>query len=46
MRQFRFGVSVWGARSQAEWADKAREIEDLGYSTLQMPDHLTDIFPR
>ena len=39
---FRFGVSV-GARSRAEWAEKARKIEDLGYSTLTVPDHLTDL---
>ena len=41
---FRFGVNVWGAASRAEWADKARKIEDLGYSTLTVPDHLGDFF--
>ena len=34
MKPFRFGVNVWGARSGAEWADKARRVEGLGYSTL------------
>ena len=26
----------------AEWAEQARKIEDLGYSTLFMPDHFVD----
>ncbi len=43
MRPFRFGVSVRSARSRAEWAEKARKVEDLGYSTLTVPDHLTDL---
>lgn len=43
MKLFRFGVSVRHARSRAEWAEKARKIEDLGYSTLTVPDHLTDL---
>src|SRR3954471_2219163 len=38
-RQFRFGVQVSQAGSTAEWRDKARKFEDLGYSTLFMPDH-------
>jgi probable F420-dependent oxidoreductase len=38
-RQFRFGVQVSQAGSAAEWRDKARKYEDLGYSTLFMPDH-------
>ena len=28
----------WAATSK-EWLDKARMIEELGYSTLLMPDH-------
>ncbi len=44
MKPFRFGVNVWGARSRAEWADKARRVEDLGYSTLTVPDHLGTFF--
>ncbi len=43
MKPFRFGVSVRSARSWAEWADKARKLEDLGYSVLAVPDHLTDL---
>ena len=40
MRPFRFGVNVRDAPSRAEWADKARKVEDLGYSALTVPDHL------
>ena len=39
-RPLRFGVSVAQARSKAEWVATARKVESLGYSTLQMPDHL------
>jgi probable F420-dependent oxidoreductase len=38
-RPFRFGVQVSQAGSAAEWRDKVRKVEDLGYSTLFMPDH-------
>ena len=40
MRAFRFGVNVGRAASRAEWTDKARKIEDHGYSTLTVPDHM------
>jgi probable F420-dependent oxidoreductase len=40
MRPFRFGVNVRDAPSRAEWVDKARKVEDLGYSALTVPDHL------
>src|SRR5262249_60909115 len=43
MKPFRFGVNVGRAGSRAEWAEKARKLEDLGYSTLTVPDHLTDL---
>ena len=42
MRPFRFGINLWHARTRAEWAEKARKVEDLGYDTLTVPDHLTD----
>src|SRR5262249_34056347 len=42
MNPFRFGVSVWHAPSRAEWIAKARKIEDLGYSSLMVPDHLNE----
>jgi probable F420-dependent oxidoreductase len=42
MKPFRFGVSVRYAQSRAEWIEKARKVEALGYATLTVPDHLTD----
>jgi probable F420-dependent oxidoreductase len=41
-RPFRFGVQLSGPADAAGWADQARRVEDLGYSTLTMPDHFTD----
>ncbi len=41
-RPFRFGVLAAKARSSSEWKDTARKAEDLGYSTLLMPDHFGD----
>src|SRR6476660_2201162 len=38
-KPFRFGVQISKAASAAAWRDKARKLEDLGYSTLFMPDH-------
>jgi probable F420-dependent oxidoreductase len=43
MKPFRFGVNVGRASSRAEWAEKARKLEDLGYSALTVPDHLADL---
>jgi probable F420-dependent oxidoreductase len=40
--RFRFGVQASTARTGAEWAEQARKIEGLGYSTLFMPDHFVD----
>jgi probable F420-dependent oxidoreductase len=44
MKPFRFGVNAWSAASRAEWTDKARRAEDLGYAVLTVPDHLAGIF--
>ena len=41
-KKFRFGVQISQAESAADWRDKARKMEDLGYSTLFMPDHFID----
>src|SRR6266704_1130805 len=41
-RPFRFAAQVSNAGSRQEWADHARKAEDLGYSTLTMPDHFGD----
>jgi probable F420-dependent oxidoreductase len=43
VKPFRFGVSLRHATSRAEWSEKARKIEGLGYDTLTVPDHLTDL---
>ncbi len=37
-RAFRFGVSG-GRQTRQEWLDLARKADDLGYSTLLLPDH-------
>lgn len=41
-RKFRFGVQTTRAASREDWSAKARKIEDLGFSTLLMPDHFED----
>ncbi len=41
-RRFRFGLQAHGASTGAQWAGLARQVEDLGYSTLFMPDHFGD----
>ena len=38
-RRFRFGVQVAEAASNDSWIALARRAEDLGYSSLMMPDH-------
>ena len=38
-RRFRFGIQLSTAASGHEWAELAREAEDLGYATLFVPDH-------
>lgn len=37
-RPFRFGVVAARAQSRAAWATTARKAEELGYSTLLLPD--------
>jgi probable F420-dependent oxidoreductase len=39
---FRFAVQLSKASSPAAWRDLARKIEDLGYSTLYIPDHFDE----
>jgi probable F420-dependent oxidoreductase len=41
-RKFRFGVQLANAGSHASWTDVARKAEDLGYSSLFLPDHFGD----
>jgi probable F420-dependent oxidoreductase len=40
-RPFRFGVVAAHIQSRADWVAKARKVEDLGYDTLLVVDHLT-----
>ena len=44
-RPFRFGVQCKSAASRKEWQELARRIEDLGYSTMTIPDHV-DVLGR
>ena len=37
---FRFGAAAFNAPSGAQWTDRARQIEDLGYATLIIGDHI------
>jgi probable F420-dependent oxidoreductase len=38
-RPFRFGCQAYNASSRAEWKDKARRAEDLGFSSFMLADH-------
>lgn len=42
IRPFRFGIQASKAGSQKEWTELAKTAENLGYSSLTMPDHFTD----
>ena len=42
MAAFRFALQVSKADSAQAWRNLARQAEDLGYSTLYVPDHLDD----
>jgi probable F420-dependent oxidoreductase len=42
MRPFRFAVQLNAAPDAKAWRDRARQAEDLGYSTVFMPDHFAD----
>ena len=41
VRSFRFGASLpLAGRSRSDWRARVREVEDLGYDILRVPDHL------
>ncbi len=42
LRPFRFGVEMMAPFPGSSWADSARELEALGYSTLFVPDHFDE----
>ena len=39
-RPFRFAIQSFSASSAAEWRERARKIESLGYSALHLADHI------
>lgn len=43
-RPFRFGVQAHRARSAAEWRERARRIESMGFDALYIPDHFDNQF--
>jgi probable F420-dependent oxidoreductase len=42
---FRFGVNMLAPGSRAEWVEKCRKAEDLGYDVIGVPDHLGLLAP-
>ena len=40
--KFRFGVQTSSAPSREAWMQRAHKLEDLGFSTLFIPDHFHD----
>lgn len=41
-RKFRFGVQLKAPLAGLDWAQSARRVEELGYSSVMMPDHFGD----
>src|SRR3984957_2331475 len=37
---FRFGASLFNVGARSAWRDRVRQVADLGYDVLQVPDHL------
>ncbi len=42
IRKFRFGITSIGAKTAEEWKRKVVRVEELGYSTLLVPDHFIE----
>ena len=42
VRPFRFGVTAPTPSGGTDWAERARRVEQLGYSMLVVPDHFRD----
>ena len=42
MHPFRFGIQCRGPADPVGWPALARKVEDLGWSTLTVADHLDD----
>ena len=45
MRPFRFGVALVAPGSRADWVDRCRRAEDLGYDVVGVVDHLGKVAP-
>ncbi|POX45872.1 LLM class F420-dependent oxidoreductase [Streptomyces sp. Ru71] len=45
LRPFRFGVNLLDPSPAAEWRDKCRRAEELGYDVILVPDHLGMVAP-
>jgi probable F420-dependent oxidoreductase len=43
-KAFRFGIVASHTSTAQEWRDLARHAEDLGYSSLLVPDHMNEQF--
>lgn len=41
-RRFRFAIQLAQPEAGLSWADTARKVESMGYSTLFLPDHFDD----
>ena len=41
-RKFRFGVQLGMPLDGLTWAETARRVEELGYSTIVLPDHFSE----
>ena len=41
-RRFRFAVELHEPLPGRTWLDSAREVEQLGYSTVFLPDHFDE----
>ena len=39
-RELRFGIGVWGSKSQRRFIDTARRFEDFGFDVYNVADHL------
>ncbi len=42
VRRFRFGVTAPTPSAGTDWVERARRVEQLGYSILVVPDHFRD----
>ena len=40
VKDFRFGVGLQAAQSQARVQETARRAEDIGFDVVHVPDHL------